>query len=150
MATQKPKSFRPWQPEQTTLLPPSPREWLSKDHQMYFLLDLDLLDELALSEILIPAQAKDPRGEKGFDPRMLTMLLLYTYCVGIVSSRRIERACHEELACRVLTGNQQPDYSCISEFRGNPPPAPAALQQLAHHQQLLRRLHRTPHADQSP
>jgi hypothetical protein len=65
---QKPKSFRPWQPEQITLLPPSPREWLAEDHQVYFL--LDLVDELDLSEVLIPAQAKDPRGEKGFDPRM--------------------------------------------------------------------------------
>jgi hypothetical protein len=66
----KPKTFRPWNPEQTTLLPPSPREWLSEDHQVYFL--LDLVDELDLSEMLIPALAKDPRGEKGFDPRMLT------------------------------------------------------------------------------
>ena len=112
---QKPKSFRPWQPEQTTLLPPSPREWLADDHQVYFL--LDLVDELDLSEILIPAQAKDPRGEKGFDPRMMSMLLLYAYCVGIVSSRKIERACYEDLAFRVLTGNQQPDHSRISEFR---------------------------------
>jgi transposase len=109
------KTFRPWQPEQTTLLPPSPREWLSEDHQVYFL--LDLVDELDLSQILIPAQAKDPRGEKGFDPRMMTMLLLYAYCVGTVSSRKIERACYEDLAFRVLTGNQQPDHSRISEFR---------------------------------
>jgi transposase len=111
----KPKSFRPWQPEQTTLLPPSPREWLSEDHQVYFL--LDLVDELDLSAILIPAQAKDPRGEKGFDPRMMSLLLLYAYCVGTVSSRKIERACYEDLAFRVLTGNQQPDHSRISEFR---------------------------------
>ena len=82
---QKPKSFTPWQPEQSTLLPPSPREWLSEDHQVYFL--LYLVDELNLSEILIPAQAKYPRGEKGFDPRMLTMLLLYAYCVaGLIQS----------------------------------------------------------------
>jgi hypothetical protein len=47
----------------------------------------------------------------------LTLLLLYAYCVGIVSSRRIERACYEDLAFRVLTGNQQPDHSRISEFR---------------------------------
>ncbi|MCX5969047.1 MAG: transposase [Cyanobacteria bacterium] len=112
---QKPKSFRPWQPEQTTLLPPSPSDWLSDDHQVYFL--LDLVNELDLSQILIPAQAKDPRGEKGFDPRMMTMLLLYAYCVGTVSSRKIERACYEDLAFRVLTGNQQPDHSRISEFR---------------------------------
>ena len=112
---QKPKSFRPWQPDQTTLLPPSPREWLAEDHQVYVL--LDLVEELDLSEILIPAQAKDPRGEKGFDPRMMTMLLLYAYCVGTVSSRKIERACYEDLAFRVLTGNQQPDHSRISDFR---------------------------------
>jgi transposase len=112
---QKPKSFRPWQPDQTSLLPPSPREWLAGDHQVYFL--LDLVDELDLSQILGPAEAKDPRGEKGFDPRMMTMLLLYAYCVGIVSSRKIERACYEDLACRVLTANQQPDHSRISEFR---------------------------------
>jgi transposase len=110
-----PKTFRPWQPEQTTLLPPSPSDWLSDDHQVYFL--LDLVDELDLSEILIPVQAKDPRGEKGFDPRMMTLLLLYAYCVGIVSSRKIERACYEDLAFRVLTANQQPDHSRISEFR---------------------------------
>jgi transposase len=111
----KPKTFRPWQPGQTSLLPPSPSDWLSADHQVYFL--LDLVDELDLSAIVIPAQAKDPRGEKGFDPRMMTLLLLYAYCVGTVSSRRIERACYEDLAFRVLTGNQQPDHSRISEFR---------------------------------
>ena len=110
-----PKTFRPWNPEQTTLLPPSPTDWLSSDHQVYFL--LDLVDELDLSEILIPAQAKDPRGEKGVDPRMMTLLLLYAYCVGMVSSRKIERACYEDLAFRVLTANQQPDHSRISEFR---------------------------------
>jgi len=89
---QKPKSFRPWQPDQTTLLPPSPREWLADDHQVYYL--LDLVDELDLSAILSPAQAKDPRGEMGFDPRMMTMLLLYSYCIGTISSRKIERACY--------------------------------------------------------
>jgi len=112
---QKLKTFRPWAPGQTSLLPASPSDWLSADHQVYFL--LDLVDELDLSAIVIPAQNKDPRGEKGFDPRMLTLLLLYAYCAGIVSSRRIERACYEDLAFRVLTGNQQPDHSRISEFR---------------------------------
>ena len=65
---QKPNSFRPWQPEQSTLLPPSPSDSLSDDHQAYFM--LDLVDELDLSQVLIPAQAKDLRREKGFDPRM--------------------------------------------------------------------------------
>jgi hypothetical protein len=60
---QKPKSLRPWQPEQTTLLPASPREWLSEDHQVYFL--LDLVDELDLSEILIPLRLRIPAARRG-------------------------------------------------------------------------------------
>ena len=82
---------------------------------MYVL--LDLVEDLDLSSILIPTQAKDPRGEKGDDPRMLTLLLLDAYCVGTVSSRKIERACYEDLVFRELTGNQQPDHSRISDFR---------------------------------
>jgi hypothetical protein len=60
---QKPKPFRPWQPDQTALLPPSPRDWLADEHQVYFL--LDLVDELDLTEILIPVKVKDHSGEKG-------------------------------------------------------------------------------------
>ena len=48
---------------------------------------------------------------------MLTMLLPYAYCIGIVSFRKIDWACFEDLAFRVLTANQQPDHSRISEFR---------------------------------
>jgi hypothetical protein len=112
---QKPKTFRPWAPGQTPLLPASPSDWLSAVHQVYFL--LDLVDELDLSAIVTPAQSKDLRGEKGFDPRMMTLLLLYAYCAGSVSSRlpgrrptcrrhKTERACNEDPAFRVLTGNQ--------------------------------------------
>lgn len=82
---QKPKIYCPWQPEHSFLLTPSPRESLSEDHQMYFL--LDLLDALDLSAILIFTQAKDPRGDKGFDPRMMTMLWLCAYCEGTISYR---------------------------------------------------------------
>ena len=96
------KTSRPWLPGQTSLLLPSPSDWLSADHQVPFL--LDLADELDLSAIVIPAQAKDPGSEKGFDLPMMTLLLLDAYC-------------YEDLAFRVLTGNQQPDHSRISEFR---------------------------------
>jgi hypothetical protein len=64
---------------------------------------LVLVDELDLSEALIPAQAKDPRGEMGVDPRMMSMQLLYSYCVGAVSSGMIERARCEVLVFRVLS-----------------------------------------------
>jgi transposase len=111
----KPKTFRPWNPEQTLLLPPSPVEWLPEHHLVFFL--LDLAGELDLSAIYAVYEARDPRGVKAYEPRMMVVLLLYAYCVGIPSSRRIERACWEDAAFRVLTGNQQPDHSRISDFR---------------------------------
>ena len=111
----KPKTFRPWNPEQTLLLPPSPVEWLPEQHLVFFL--LDLVAELDLSAIVAVYEQRDPRGVKAYDPRMMVVLLLYAYCVGIPSSRRIERACWEDAAFRVLTGNQQPDHSRISDFR---------------------------------
>jgi len=111
----KPKSFRPWNPEQTLLLPPSPVDWLPENHLVFFL--LDLAGELDLEEIHAVYRQKDPRGEKAYEPRMMVVLLLYAYCVGVPSSRKIEKACWEDAAFRVLTGNQQPDHSRISDFR---------------------------------
>lgn len=114
------KTFRPWNPEQTLLLlPPSPVEWLPANHLVFFL--LDMAAELDLSAIYAVYEARDPRGVKAYEPRMMAVLLFYAYCVGIPSSRRIERACWEDAAFLVLTGNQQPttagsviSASCIS------------------------------------
>ena len=111
----KPKSFRPWNPEQTLLLPPSQLDWLPENHLVFFL--LDLAAELDLEAIHSHYRQKDPRGEKAYFPRMMVVLLLYAYCVGLPSSRRIEKACWEDAAFRELTGNQQPDHSQISDFR---------------------------------
>ena len=111
----KPKSFRPWNPEQTLLLPPSPVDWLPENHLVFFL--LDLAGELDLEGIHAIYQQKDPRGEKAYDPRMMVELRLYAYCVGLSSSRKIEKACWEDAASRVLSGNQQPDHSRISDRR---------------------------------
>ena len=121
----KPKSFRPWNPEQTLLLPPSPVDWLPENHLVFFL--LDLAGELDLEEIHAVYRQKDSRGEKAYDPRMMVVLLLYAYCVGLPSSRKIEKACWEAAAFRVLTGNQQPDHSRISDFRRRHLPALAGL-----------------------
>ena len=121
----KPKSFRPWNPEQTLLLPPSPVDWLPENHLVFFL--LDLAGELDLEEIHAVYRQKDSRGEKAYEPRMMVVLLLYAYCVGLPSSRKIEKACWEDAAFRVLTGNQQPDHSRISDFRRRHLPALAGL-----------------------
>ena len=65
------------------LLPPLPVEWLPENHLMFFL--LDLAAELDLSEIYAVYEARDPRGVKAYEPRMMVVLLLYGYCVGIPS-----------------------------------------------------------------
>lgn len=110
------KTYRPYSPEQSYLLPPSPREWLPEGHLVYFI--LGLLDELDLGAIERTVQAKDPRGERPYSPEMMTSLLLYAYATGVYSSRRIARACIEDVAFRVLAAGEQPHHTTINLFRG--------------------------------
>lgn len=109
------KQYRPWNPDQPYLLPPSPREWLPEGHLALFI--LDLIEELDLSEIEQAIQAKDPRGTRPYSPRMMVALLLYAYAVGVFSSRKIERATYEDVAFRVIVGDQHPDHWTINQFR---------------------------------
>jgi transposase len=108
------KTFRPWEPRQTYLLPPSPRDWLPKDHLAYFI--LDLVESLDLSPIFAHYE-RELRGYPPHHPQMMVALLLYAYCVGVPSSRKIERRTHEDVAFRVITADQHPDHVRISEFR---------------------------------
>lgn len=119
------KSYRPYAPTQSYLLPPSPLEWLTTDHLAYFI--LDLVAELDLSRIESVLQAKDARGERPYSPRMMTALLLYGYAVGVFSSRRIERATYEDVAFRILAGNQHPHFTTVNDFRGRHREALAGL-----------------------
>jgi len=109
------KTYRPWAPTQSYLLPPSPRDWLPEGHLAYFI--LDIVGELDLSAIESVLQAKDPRGEKSYDPRMMVSLLLYAYCVGVFSSRRIVRATYEDIAMRFISGDQHPHFTRVAAFR---------------------------------
>ena len=109
------KSYRAWQPNQVFLLPPSIHDWLPEGHLVYFL--LDVVESLDLSKIEAVYQKKDPRGERPWNPQMMVALLLYGYCIGVRSSRRLEKATYEDVAFRVLTGGTHPDHSSIAEFR---------------------------------
>jgi len=80
------KKFRPWDPEQSYLFAPSPRDWLPENHLVYFL--LDVVAQMDLSAILRPYQAEE-RGQPPFHPRMMVTLLLYGYATGTFSSRRL-------------------------------------------------------------
>lgn len=109
------KSYRPYTPDQSYLLPPSPGEWLPQGHLAYFV--LDLVADLDLGEIERRLQAKDHRGERPYSPRMMMALLLYGYAVGVFSSRKIERATFEDVAFRMLAASEHPHFTTINEFR---------------------------------
>ena len=109
------KSYRPYAPTQSYLLPPSPREWLPDGHLAFFI--LGLVETLDLSAIARALQAKDARGERPYSPELMTTLLLYAYATGVFSSRRIARACVEDVAFRVLAAGEQPHFTTINEFR---------------------------------
>jgi transposase len=101
--------------EQAYLLPPSPRDWLPEGHLAYFV--MEVVRELDIGAIEAAIHAKDPRGERPYAPRMMTALLLYAYCVGVFSSRKIERATHEDVAMRVIAGDAHPHFTTINSFR---------------------------------
>jgi transposase len=110
------KSYRPWAPEQPFLLPPSPRDWLEPDHLAWFVLEVvtEVIDITPFTDVI---QAKDPRGNRPYSPYMMVALLVYAYCTGVFSSRRIERATYDSVAFRVLAGGQHPDHASIARFR---------------------------------
>ena len=90
-------------------------DWLPEGHLVYFL--LDVVRQLDMSPIESKIQAKDARGTRPYSPSMMLALLIYGYCVGLRSSRKIERATSEDIAFRVLAGGHHPDHTRISEFR---------------------------------
>ena len=108
------KTYRPYMPEQALLLPPSLREWLPDDHLAYFV--GDLVDQLDLSAILSGYEAEE-RGYPPYHPVMLTKVLVYAYCVGVFSSRKIQRRLLEDIPFRVLAAGNEPDFRTIADFR---------------------------------
>ena len=107
-------NFLPCDRNQSYLLPPSLTDWLPEDHLAWFVLD-------AVAQIdLKPFYKKyrtDGVGNSAFNPSMMVALLIYSYCTGERSSRRIEKQCQMDVAYKVITVNQYPDHSTISRFR---------------------------------
>ena len=108
------KTFRPYDPEQQLLLPAALQEWLPEDHLAYFI--SDVVDQLDLSAVTARYQIEE-RGGPPYHPRMLVKVLLYGYCTGVASSRRMAQRLHEDIAFRVLAANNTPDFRTISDFR---------------------------------
>jgi len=90
-------------------------DWLPEDHLAYFI--LGIVNELDFSVIEQRIHAKDARGERPYAPAMMTALVLYGYCVGVYSSRRIARSTYEDVAFRVIAGGEHPHFTTINQFR---------------------------------
>jgi len=108
------KTYRPYMPEQDLLLPPSLRDWLPEDHLAHFV--SDLIDQLDLSAITSIYEDEE-RGYPPYHPVMLTKVLVYAYCVGVFSSRKIQRRLIEDVAFRLLAAGNEPDFRTIADFR---------------------------------
>ena len=108
------KSYRRYEPDQQLLLPQALQEWLPEDHLAYFI--SDIVEQLDLSEITARYE-RESRGGPPYHPQMMVKVLLYGYCVGVASSRRIGQRLHEDIAFRVLAANNTPDFRTISDFR---------------------------------
>jgi len=109
------KSFRSDDLNQALLLPPSLHDWLPEKHLARFL--VDVVEILDLGTIYASYEAKDGRGQAAYLPEMMVRLLLYGYCVGVYSSRKIELRTYEDVAFRFLSADQHPDHDTIANFR---------------------------------
>lgn len=114
MSDARGKPYRPWNPEHYRHEAHSPETKLPQDDLVFFL--LDTVPHLDLSRFYAPYEA-ETRGAPPFDPGMMVCLLLYAYCVGVFSSRKIARACERNLAFIAIVGEDRPDFRTISDFR---------------------------------
>jgi transposase len=108
------KSYRTYLPEQDLLLPPSLRDWLPENHLAHFV--SDVVDQLDLRDIE-SVYEKDERGQPPYHPQMMTKILIYGYCVGVFSSRKIQKKLLEDVGFRMLAAGNEPDFRTISDFR---------------------------------
>src|ERR1700689_1285002 len=106
-----PKDYRRYLRKQELLLPHSLREWLLEHHLVYFV--SDVVDQLDLSAVY----DKEKRGQPPYDSRLMTKLLVYGYCTGVFSSRRIQKRLQEDIPFKVLAAGNEPDFRTISDFR---------------------------------
>src|SRR5258707_5424871 len=108
------KYFRPWNIDQTLLLPPNVQDFGPKGHVSRFIVELagESLDPKE-----IPGSYVRGLGQPPFEPRMMVALLLHGYASGMYSSRRIATACRERNDFVMIVALDAPDFRTISDFR---------------------------------
>jgi hypothetical protein len=99
------KTYRPWEPERYRHEAQSPAGKLPEGDLVFFLRDtVPRLDVQGL----YASYEEETRGAPPFDPTMMVCLLLYAYCVGVFSSRKMALACERHLAFMAMGGAGAP------------------------------------------
>src|SRR6266481_6832016 len=119
------KGYRPVPRDQAFLLPPDMRDWLPPDHPVWLVITVveKHLDTSAVHALRRAGGA----GAAGYDPDMLTALLVWAYANRVTSSRRIEGLCRTDIAFKVICAGQVPDHVTIARFRAGLGAAAAVL-----------------------
>jgi transposase len=108
------KTFREWKPQDYAQQPLIPAEVLPEDDLVFFL--IELIPQLDLDPFYAYYQ-RETRGAPPYEVAMMITLLVYSYCIGVFSSRKIAAACERNLAFLAIVGHQRPDFRTISDFR---------------------------------
>src|SRR5438552_2967901 len=108
------KTYRSWEPQRYRQEAHSPAAKLPEGDVVFFL--IDTVSRLDLRRFYAPYE-DETRGAPPFDPAMMVCLLLYAYCVGVFSSRKMALACERNLAFMAIVGQDRPDFRTISDFR---------------------------------
>ena len=108
------KTYLPYEPDQQLLLPAALQEWLPDDHLAYFI--SDVVDQLDMSKVTARYE-RERRGGPPYHPRMMVKVLLYGYCVGVASSRRIAQRLTRTSpsGCWLRTTHRLPDHLRLSQ-----------------------------------
>ena len=109
------KTYRPYEPDQILLLPPSVKDWLPSGHLAHFI--SELVDESLDLSAITKVYEREERGYPPYHPVMMTKVLLYAYCMGMPSSRKIEKCLMEDVGFRMLAANNTPNFRTIADFR---------------------------------
>src|ERR1700693_3393537 len=108
------KTYRPWEPHRYAQESHSPVTKLPEGDLVFFL--LDVIPQLDLSRFYTYYE-DETRGAPPFDPAEMVCLLLYAYCVGVFSSRKIALASDRNLPFLAIVAQDRPDFRTISDFR---------------------------------
>src|SRR3989338_9347835 len=104
--------FKPYVQSQSQLLPPSLEEVISSDHLARLI--SQSIDQMDISSI---EQFYSNNGQHAYHPRMLLKVLIYGYASGVRSSRKLADKLHEDIVFMWLSGQQDPDFRTIADFR---------------------------------